>query len=183
MNNDIVVAKRYAKALFEVAQEQNTVSQVEEELKVMVELIQGDRELDAFLNHPNVESDVKNDVLQKTLEGKMSAPVLNTLKLMVSRKRIGILPVLLHDFVDIANEKLGMANAVVHTPFALNPEQEKDLIDYFAKLTGKTIRLETVLDSSLIGGVTVQIGDRVYDGSLKGKLDRLQKSLKQAQSL
>ncbi|MDT2263251.1 F0F1 ATP synthase subunit delta [Paenibacillus larvae] len=70
MNNDIVVAKRYAKALFEVAQEQNTVSQVEEELKVMVELIQGDRELDAFLNHPNVESDVKNDVLQKHWKGK-----------------------------------------------------------------------------------------------------------------
>jgi F-type H+-transporting ATPase subunit delta len=98
--------------------------------------------------------------------------------LLIERRRDGILSVLLIDYVKIASEALGQADAKVYTPIAITPEQEREIAAEFSKITGKTVRVETIIDRSLIGGIKVRIGDRLYDGSLSGKLDRLHKSLK-----
>jgi F-type H+-transporting ATPase subunit delta len=105
------------------------------------------------------------------------------LKLLIERGRESILTSLYNDFIDIADEALGQANATVYTPFALNEKEEREIAEGFGRLTGKKIRIETVIDPSLLGGIKVRIGDRLYDGSLAGKLARLQKNLNEAQAM
>lgn len=178
--SDIVVAKRYAKALFELASERGIIAQVEEELGAVVAVVQNDADFKKLLQHPNVALSVKTDLLQKAFEGKVSDAVLNTLQMLVSRRREALLSTLYTDYVKIANEALGQASAIVYTPFALSEDKVKEIALHFGKVTGKTLRTQTVIDPTLLGGILVRIGDRVYDGSLSGKLERLQKSLTQA---
>lgn len=178
--SDIVVAKRYAKALFELASERGIIAQVEEELEAVVAVLQNNADFKSLLQHPNVALSVKNDLLAKAFEGKVSDAVLNTLQLLVSRRREAILAALYVDYVKIANEALGQATATVYTPFALSEDNVQEIAQHFGKVSGKKLRIQTVLEPSLLGGIQVRIGDRLYDGSLSGKLERLQKSLTSA---
>jgi F-type H+-transporting ATPase subunit delta len=181
--SDIIVAKRYAKALFEVAKEKDIISKVEEELKSVVSAIRDHADLQKFLNHPNIGASAKTDLLKQIFEGKVSEPVWNTLRILIDRGREDILGTLVVDYVKIANEALGQASATVYSPIALSEAQISEIAAKFSKLTGKTIRVETVIEPKLLGGIQVRIGDRLYDGSLAGRLDRLSKSLNQAQAL
>jgi F-type H+-transporting ATPase subunit delta len=79
--------------------------------------------------------------------------------------------------VKIAGEALGQARATVYTAQALSAEELGNVAAQFSGLTGKKITAEQVVEPALLGGIQVRIGDRLYDGSLAGKLDRLQKSL------
>ncbi|MNI14814.1 ATP synthase subunit delta [compost metagenome] len=177
---DNVVAKRYAKALFEIAKENSTVSQIEEELASIVKVIKDHADLRKLLSHPNVDSAAKIDLLKKVFEGNVSEVLFNTLQLLFTRRRESILPYLLNDYIQIANEELGQATAIVTTPYALSESDQQGVAVQFTQITGKTIRVENVIDPKLIGGMQVRIGDRLYDGSLIGKLNRLEKQLLQA---
>ncbi|MDD9271969.1 F0F1 ATP synthase subunit delta [Paenibacillus sp. GCM10023248] len=175
--SDIVVAKRYARALFEVAQGKGIIAQVEEELKSVASAIRDNADLQKFLNHPNIGATVKTDLLKQIFEGKVSEPVWNTLLVLIDKGRQAILSALVSDYVKIANEALGQASATIYSAFTLTEAQQAEIASHFSKLTGKTIRATAVVEPKLLGGIQVRIGDRLYDGSLAGKLDRLSKAL------
>lgn len=177
MSKDTTVAKRYAKALFEVAQSRGIVEQVEQDLQAAVDAVEASDDLRTLLLHPNIDTEAKVGMIRTVFEGKVADPVLQTLVLMIQRRRETLLSVLLDDYRRIANEALGRADAIVKTPFPLTEEQKAEIAESFGKLLGKTVRITHVLDKSLLGGMQVIIGDRLYDGSLAGKLDRLEKSL------
>lgn len=183
MSRDIAVAKRYARALFDVARDQQKIDAVEKDLRLIVETEAASSDLRTLLEHPGIAPEVKKNVLAALFEGKVTDAVYNVLRLLVDRKREDILPHLLNDYVKIADEARGQATAVVSTPFPLTAEESQEIAAQFGKLTGKTIRVENVIDSSLLGGLQVRIGDKLYDGSLSGKLNRLRKSLIGSQAL
>jgi F-type H+-transporting ATPase subunit delta len=89
----------------------------------------------------------------------------------------------MEDFVFIANQALGQAQAIVTTPLALTEHEASEIAERFSKLSGKKIQITSIIDPSLLGGLTVRIGDRLYDGSLSGKLGRLEKSLQVSKAL
>lgn len=180
MSRETIVAKRYAKALFEVAQQQGIVAQVEEDLKGVVQVIRQNADYGKLLEHPNISADAKAALLKEAFQGKVSDAVLNTLQILVERRRESVLTDLVDNYVKIANEALGQARATVYTPYPLSEEESKQIADRFGQLTGKRILVENVVDRSLLGGLQVRIGDRLYDGSLSGKLQRMQKTLKEA---
>jgi F-type H+-transporting ATPase subunit delta len=183
MSRETIVAKRYAKALFDVAQGNGQVALVEEELRSIVDVLNGNADFRKLLEHPNIDVSVKQNLLKTAFEGKVSGSVLNTLQLLVERRRETILPMLLASYASIANESLGQADAIVKTPLPLTEQEKQDVAEHSGKLTGKKIRVENRIDSSLLGGMQVRIGDRLYDGSLSGKLARLQQSLNANQAL
>jgi F-type H+-transporting ATPase subunit delta len=178
MNKETIVAKRYAKALFEIAKEKNFVAQVETDLQAIVQSIESHADLQKLLSHPNIDSTKKTELLTTLFQGKVSDVVLSTICLLVQRRREGILSELLTDYVKIANEALGQAKAIVFTPTALSSQESQHIAESFSQLTRKKIQVEQVIDPSLLGGIQVRIGDRLYDGSLSGKLQRLQASFK-----
>ncbi|MFD2615501.1 F0F1 ATP synthase subunit delta [Paenibacillus gansuensis] len=183
MSREALVAKRYAKALFELARDKGVIAQVENHLKIVVDTINSNKELDAFLKHPGVDSKAKFSVLQNAFGHELSGLVMDTLRLLISKGRETVLPELLKSYVTVAGEALGQADAVVSSMEPLTAEQSAEIAAKFGQITGKTIRIENVIDKSLLGGIQVRIGDRLYDGSLSGKLARLEQSLKQAQAL
>lgn len=183
MSSRSIVAKRYAKALFEIAQSQGQLAPVEEDLRSIVAVVNENEELEKYLQHPNIASKAKVELLDKIFRGKVSDLALNTIQLMVERKRHDLFPTLLEYFVKIANEALGQDNAVVYTPQPVTEEQAEVIADNFSKISGKKIRIENVVQPELLGGLQVRIGDRLYDGSLFGKLNEMQKMLKQSQAL
>lgn len=177
MSSDIVVAKRYAKALFEVAQQHDQIGQVEEELQAVSAAVETNAELKKFILHPNIDAATKMEMFQKALQGKVSEILLRTVQLLIEKGRITMLNAVLEAYVAISNEALGQANAIVYTPSPLSESETKRLAEQFGGMTGKKIRLSFCLDKGLLGGVKVRIGDRLYDGSLSGKLAALEKTL------
>ena len=178
MSKETVVAKRYAKALFEVAQGAGAVSQVETELKLVVGTVEGDAEFKKFLSYPNIDATAKIGLVKKAFEGSVSPAVMSTIELLIARGRQSIFAELLEAYVKIAGEVLGQADATVFSALPLTESELAHTAESFGKLTGKKIRLQNVIDKGLLGGIQVRIGDRLYDGSLSGKLSRLEKSLK-----
>lgn len=177
MSQDMIVAKRYAKALFDVANNRNLVQQIEEELRLVVESIASHADFSKLLKHPNVQKDVKLAMVRSVFEGKLTDLLLDTLYMLVERRREDILPALLDNYIRISNEATGQAHAIVTTPVPLTEEESATIADQFGKLTGKSIRVTNVVNPATLGGMEVRIGDRLYDGSLAGKLVRLQKTL------
>jgi F-type H+-transporting ATPase subunit delta len=183
MSQDTIAANRYAKALFEVAREQQRVTQVEQELGHIISVFKGNVDLGKLIKHPGIGDDAKIGLIKKIFESDVSEAVLQTLLLLIERGREGLLEAFVNAYIKIANASLSQANAIVYTPVALTQEELSGIGASFGKLTGKQIRVETAIDKSLLGGIKVRIGDRLYDGSLSGKLERLQKSLNQTQAL
>lgn len=177
MSRETVAAKRYAKALYEIAAAESRTLEVEEELKALAAAFQAG-DIEHFLASPKITESAKWEAISNAIEGKLSKPVVSTVKLLVERGRIGLLPELVDAYVSISSEALGLANALVTTTYPLSEEEKQHVAAEFGALLNKKIRVENVIDKSLLGGMKVRIGDTLYDGSLAGKLERLEKSFR-----
>jgi F-type H+-transporting ATPase subunit delta len=177
MSRGTVVTRRYAKALFELAREQGLVTEAENQLQAIVQAAESDADIRAFLAAPSITTENKVKALQAAFGDKASAVVLNTISLLIERGRQGELASLLGAYRQVSGSVLGRADALVTSAKPLTEEDQTNLAAKFGTLIGKTVRVENVVDPALLGGVTVRIGDTLYDGSLRGKLDRLSKQL------
>lgn len=178
MSRETVAAKRYAKALYEIAAGENRTLEVEEELKALVGAFRSGADVSHFISSPNITESQKWEVISQAIEGKLSKPVVSLAKLLVERGRVGILPELLDAYIKISSDALGIANALVFTTYPLSEEEKGQVAAEFGTLVGKKIRVRNEIDNSLLGGMKVRIGDTLYDGSLAGKLERLEKSFR-----
>ncbi|MUT65082.1 F0F1 ATP synthase subunit delta [Paenibacillus sp. NEAU-GSW1] len=178
MSRDTVVAKRYAKALFELAQQNGIVSEVEDQLKLIAQALEQDQDAAKFLSFPNIAPENKIAVLKSAFGDRVSSIVLNTLELLVVRGRQDVILEVSEAYTKIAGEALGQAHATIYSAAQLSVAEFTEVVNQFNQLTGKKIIAQQIVEPTLLGGVQVRIGDRLYDGSLSGKLDRLQKSFK-----
>lgn len=178
MSRETVVAGRYAKALYEIAEQDRRTLEVEQELQALVQILHEDQEVEQFILSPNISSDVKWNVIRGGLEGKLSEAVISLAKMLIDRGRIEILPELLYSYTKITGEKLGLVDALVTSVYPLSEQEQATVASEFGQLVNKKIRIQNVVDKSLLGGIKVRIGDTLYDGSLSGKLERLEKSFR-----
>ncbi|CAH1209732.1 MULTISPECIES: F0F1 ATP synthase subunit delta [Paenibacillus] len=176
MSRDTVVAKRYAKALYSAAVEKGITLEVEEQLKMVVEVLHLDLEVRRFILAPRISQSDKLNVLRTALQGKVSPTVMNTVELLVERGRTDIFADLLETYIKIEGDALGIGDATVYSTYALSQEEQDSVAAEFSQLTNRKIRVTNLIDKSLLGGLKVVIGDTLYDGSLSGKLARLEKS-------
>ncbi|MFC5403577.1 F0F1 ATP synthase subunit delta [Cohnella soli] len=180
MSRGTVVAKRYAKALFQLAQERGQVAETEVQLKAIVTAIDGDANVRAFLVAPNITLDKKQQALNNAFGGHASPIVLNLVSLLVERGRESELPAVLAAYLQVAGDALRRADAHVVSSQPLSEMEKIKLAEKFGATLGKSVRVTNEVDPSLLGGLTVRIGDTLYDGSLRGKLQRLDKTLQSA---
>jgi F-type H+-transporting ATPase subunit delta len=180
MSGMAVAAKRYAKALFEAANEKGEVEQAQQQLSAIAQAVKADAQLRLFFEHPNIGSDEKIRVIKSAVEGKVSSYVLNAVQLLIERGRSSALPAVAEAFSSIADEALGRASAQVVSAFELSEEQKNEIAQKFSALSGKKVSVESVVDASLLGGIRVRIGDMLYDGSLSTRLSELERSFNQA---
>lgn len=170
------VAKRYARAMFEVASAQGVVDRVEEELFALAQTLTSSPQLEQWLVHPHVTGDQKKEVFHPVLSNMLEITG-NLLFLLIDRHRESELPAIAVAYKHLADEARGTADAEVTTATPLTEEDHKRLSAVFEKIVGKTVRVTHRVDPEILGGVVVRIGDRLYDGSLKTKLHRFQRKL------
>jgi F-type H+-transporting ATPase subunit delta len=172
-----MVAKRYALALFQIAKEQQLLGVVEEELRVVKEVFVYNTDLKALLKSSKLTIDKKKEILT-TAFTSVNPYVLNTLMILIDRHREDEIIEVANQFLELANEEKGIADAqVISTRELTDAEREAISATFGAKVGKKSLRIENIVDSELLGGVKLRIGNRIYDGSLRGKLDRLERKL------
>ncbi len=174
------VARRYAKALFEVASEQNCVDLIEKDLKQIADTFAASPELQKMFNHPAIGAKQKKEFATKVFGG-LNKYTNNLVCLLIDKNREAVLHDIYGKYKSLANEAKGIAEAIVTTAFELTSSDKEQLLATFEPIIGKKLEIVERVDSDILGGVIVQIGDRLYDGSLRTKLNRFQERLKQTQ--
>lgn len=173
-----IVAKRYARALFEVAENRQIIDVVGQELAEIRNTVESSVELQQFLTHPQVSAEEKKSVLEKLFGEKFKQETMHFLSLLVDRRRESVLQDVTEEYIRLANEARGVADATVTSAKPLSDQEKQRLAEKFGQLLNKTLRLENTVDPAIIGGLVIRIGDRLYDGSVAGKLAQFQQSLK-----
>ncbi|MGC4377375.1 F0F1 ATP synthase subunit delta [Fictibacillus sp. Mic-4] len=172
-----VIAKRYALALFEVVRA-NNLEQVEDELRLIKEVFRSNKDLLKILNHPKISTADKKELVKTTFGAALSAPVMNTIFLLIDRNRHNMITEMVSHFIVLANEAENIAEAKVYSVRPLTEKEKEELEATFAARVGKAkLRIENIVDPSLIGGIKVRIGNRIFDGSISGKLERIERQL------
>ncbi|HET7627009.1 MAG TPA: F0F1 ATP synthase subunit delta [Bacillales bacterium] len=171
------VTKRYARALFEIAEEHGKVKAIDEDLRAVLEAFQ-DKDAGKIFMHPRLDAEEKKKLID-AFAGKVESEVANFLKVLVDGHREMELPGIVKAFEKMANEAQGIVDAVVTTALPLTKKEKKQLADKFGAALNKEIRIEERVDREVIGGMMVRIGNRVYDGTVAGKLARFKQSLTQ----
>lgn len=172
-----MVARRYALALFQLVKEQGLIDTVEEELRVVKEVFFVNEDFRAVLESPKISREKKKEILSSAF-ASVNPLVLNTLMLLADRHRENEIMDVAIEFSELANEARGIEAANVYSVRPLTDDERTALSVSFAKKIGKkSLQIENIVDSDLLGGIKVRIGNRIFDGSLRGKLDRLERTL------
>ncbi|UFJ40165.1 F0F1 ATP synthase subunit delta [Brevibacillus humidisoli] len=166
------VAKRYARALFEVANERGLIDAVEAEVKLAAVTLQTNEEVASVMTHPQIPVEEKKQLVSDLFQAHLSQETLNLLLILIENGRQSQLSDIAKAYVTLANEARGIVDAVVTTAKPLSEPEQAEIAEQFGKVLDRTLRVQTVVNPAILGGVVVQIGDRLYDGSLKTKLER-----------
>jgi len=167
------VARRYAAALMGAADEAKSLEKTAADLEYVGKVIDSSREFRLLLARPVVSVEKKQGVVREIFAKKLSAMTFQFISLMVAKQRENILPELILQFQALLDEKMGIATADVTSVTDLSSAQEKAVQAQLEKYTGKQIRLRTMVDGNIKGGLVVRIGDTVLDASIKRQLEML----------
>ncbi len=169
--------ERYAEALFELASEKKVLDQVDGELQDLVGLLAQNKPFSIFLNHPGIEAENKKTALEKVLGGRVSDLTKHFLFLLIDHRRQNCLAAIQELFSELADKERGILRATVTGAAELTDDQIGRLKAKVESTTGKKVRMTAKVDPGLIGGLQLQIGDRVIDGSVATALVRLHREL------
>lgn len=174
------VAKRYAEALFELGTEKLILDKMVKEFGVVRDVFEEDEQLVKFLTHPKVNNAKKNDLIDQAFKG-FEKDVVNTVKLLVERHHTVNIPYIISLLEQLVNDAKGIAEATVYSVRELsNDENLKIKQTFVQRLNKNEIRIKNIIDPSLIGGMRIRIGNTIYDGSISGKLRRIERSIGKA---
>lgn len=175
--NVLTLATRYARAVIGLARDDGTIDETGRQLATLAEAVLPDRTAWAFWRSLKVPADEKRDTLQDILERMdASALVRNTANLLMERGRLELLPDLATAYRRQARELSQEVEATVASASALGDEMLDRIRQGLARMTGKTVRLTAEVDPELLSGIRVRIGNRVIDGSARGRLAALARS-------
>lgn len=169
-------ARRYAEAAFEIAQRDSSMEAWLAALSVAEERLLAD-EVMALLSNPSIPAASRTQVLGRILGGDVIGPPLHLLTLMIRRGRFELLPGVVREFIRLYQSLEGIVPATVTSATPLDSTEVEALGERLAVLTGKRIELREEVDPELLGGIQVRVGDRLIDGSVRGRLERMRAEL------
>jgi len=174
---------KYARALAEVAGESGTTEEVRADLEAFREAFQLHRELRDVLFNPTIPLVVKRDIVA-ALARRMNwnSSLVNFLFVVLEHSRLHLLDEFAEAYQEVLDERAGIARVKVKSSHALGQEEKKRLQKAMAALAGKDVKLTYTVDDTLLGGVVLQVGSTVYDGTIRSRLEELGRQLASAAS-
>ncbi len=174
-----LLAKRYAKALFAVGQEENALDEYATSLKEFATMLADNPELDDALSNPMYPLDAREGVMAEVVKAADLSTIMgNFLNLIVQKRRADVLGDIAEMFQILVDEENNTAQGTVVSATELSAEMQAKVQETLEKITGKQVTLTTQVDESIIGGMIAKVGDLVMDGSIKTQLEELKESIK-----
>ncbi len=173
------VKSRYARALVDVVFEKKMIpGRVREQLQSIVETVNGSLELRRVWENPAVPTEQKTKLLDAIGSKIGLDPIVrNFIAVLIRHQRINILGPIVEQFESEINARLGIAEAEITSARILGSEERQALESQIARLTGKQVKAKYATDTALLGGAVVRVGSTVYDGSVRGQIDKLREVL------
>ncbi len=172
------VAKRYAKALADVAAASNELEAVRQELSSFADLLREHGELRQFLTIPSILRRDKVRILGEVATRVALRPLTGSfLRILLEAGRLPALDSVLRAYEGLVDERLGRVKAMVTAAGPLEGEAKERLRRRLEQVTGKSVYLEIRQDARILGGLVTQMGSLVYDGSLRTQLARLREEM------
>jgi len=172
------VSTRYARALVEVVTEPGSGIEPQvalEQLRGVAAMIAGSEDLRNALLSPAVSPSRKRAVVAKLID--VHAKIRNFLYVVIDHRRVHEIPSMVEAFDVLLDEHLGFVRAEVSSAKALNDGQKSALETQLTRMAGKKAKLKYQTDPGLVAGVVARVGSKVYDGSVRGQLERLRATL------
>lgn len=168
--------KRHAQAAFHIALERGELEVWRKDLERLAAAVE-EPLLFAFLESPRIHFDDKARVLRKVLDG-LNPLAMNLALLLVSRGRLRLLAGIVEEYGRLVDEHEGLAHAAVTAAVPLEPAERQKLTARIGELVGRKVSVSEAVEPSIVGGLTIRVGDKLIDGSTKSKFLALRESLK-----
>lgn len=165
---------RYAKALLELAEEQDVLEQTLEDVLFIKETIDGSRDLLIALKSPVIKPEKKVAILEEIFADEVSELVHKFITLIARKNRQSMIDEIANSFIEVYNDHVGIIEAKVSVANKLTDEQLEKVKSRLATVTGKKIQIVENVDEDLRGGMAIKIADTVIDGTVKHKLEQLE---------
>lgn len=162
--------RKAARAFWELSEGKDTLK-LETELQESTKALSSNPELKEVLTSPKVQPDKKLQIFSQVFRGKVSDLTFGFLILLIERGLIESLPLIVKEFSQIRHQKENKLTAEVITAQPLDDELKSRISSVLSEATGKEIALKCRVDEDILGGIVIRVGDRLIDGSLKGRLN------------
>ncbi len=172
------LARRYSQALFEIASEQASMEPVENDLRELTKFVEENAEVKDALLHPHISDKIKKDIMAELMRDDIGELTRRFFFFLIDRKRESLLPDIQREFSLKVDEARQVVEAKVASAIELTNAQLDDITKAVKKMTGKDVRIVSKVQPELIGGVMIQVGDRVIDGTIAHALDRMRLELR-----
>ena len=172
-----VISQRYSESLFDLAIEENKLDDYLNDMKLVDEVLESDPQFVQFFSHVLIKDDVKCQLIDESFKGNINEYVLNFLKLLVKKRRIRYIGEIVKAFITLSHRHLGIEEGIIYSPYQLSTKEVQEIEQVMSKKENKKVTLKVRLDPSLVGGVKVEVNNRIYDGSIKNKVEVLKKEL------
>jgi F-type H+-transporting ATPase subunit delta len=169
-------ARRFAEAAYELAAASDARDAWARDLELASRLL-GDERVSRVLDNPSIPLRDREGLVARLLDRRVARPVVNLVRLLAQRGRTELLPAISREFHRLLNEDRGIVGAVVTSAKPLAPDDRESVREKVEAMTGEKVELQAEVDESLIGGLTVRVGDRLLDASIRGRLERLRHQL------
>ena len=177
-----LVSKTYGDALFAVALEENRMDEFFEAVKVVADILRTNDEFGKLMNHPKIIKEEKVKIVEEAFGNNVPKEIVGIMALMITKGRAEEMLSVFDYFIDLVKEEKKIGRAYVATAVELSAEQKAKVEQKLLDTTKyETFEMNYSVDSSLIGGMVIRIGDRVVDSSIKTKLFELTRELRKVQ--
>ena len=171
--NTSSVSKEYAKALFLLGKQTGKLDEIEEELNSFNELIEREKPLKNFLLTPQLSAESKVEALKKALSGRVSPELIKFLLILTEKRRENQLPGICASYREELNHFYKRLEVRVESAVELTGKEKEGLRAGLSKQLDLKVIVQAKVDTWLIGGLVCYIGDTVYDGSIRRRIQRL----------
>ena len=169
-------AIRYAKAILDIATSKGAAQEVNNDMALIATTIHNNAELSNFIANPTLKVEVKNNALLEVFKGV--GPISKSLfQLLLTNKRFEILENVASQYNKLFDEANGIEVATVTTAIAITPELEAKVLAKVAEFSTKKVSIKNIVDSAIIGGFILRIGDKQYNASVASRLQVLKREL------
>lgn len=176
----LVIAERYSRSAYQLAEEKNMTTSFLQELQAVRDAMETRSELMSLLKNPLITRDEKHSLIEGILGPKASSLAQQFLNLLVDKNRIELFPDIVEELKRLTHEREKIEEATAVSARELHPSILQLLQKALEKMTAKKIILRTEEDPSLLGGIQIHLGNRLIDGTVKTKLNALESQLKMA---